>query len=128
MAQIDPQWRAQLRNPNTCVCVCVNVCAVSKTGTYNRYWIIDWDPLFCLRSSGHLLRLCNVFECVWVMVNALSLSMLNSALKCRSGRENCSKLPEFHLNVHLLTALLHRQKWLSFFSQEDTKRRDADMM
>lgn len=66
---------------------------------------------------------------MWVMVNGLSLSMLNSALKCRSGSENRPKSPEFHFNVHLATAPQPTESlsvqfllFLSFFRQEGGER------
>lgn len=85
------------------MCVCVRYL---KRSTYNRYWIIDWDPLFYPKALCRLSRLwvCVwVCACVWFTMDALSLSMLNSALKCRSGQGNRTKSPKFRSNVHLPT-------------------------
>lgn len=77
MAQIGPQRRAQLRNPNKCLCLCLCVCAHAIWNTtYNRYWIIDWDPLLCLRARSHLVRL------LWVCVGLDECSCLVDARRC----------------------------------------------
>lgn len=82
MAQIGPQRRAQLRNPNKCLCV--RVCAPSETeptigiglstGIRSFVWgpgVIYWDGS----------------ECVWVWMNVPALSMLDGAFKCSAGSE-----------------------------------------
>lgn len=80
-----PWWRAQLRNPN--VRLCVNVCAVSKQaytigiGLLTRILSFVWCPRATYWDCVY------VCKCVWVMVNALSLSMLNSPLKVQKWPE-----------------------------------------
>lgn len=84
MARIGPQRRAQLRNPNAGLCVHVCVCVrYLKRSTYNRYWIIDWDPLFYPRA---LCRLSRLWVCVWVCVCVCDSQWM--PLHCR-----CSTVP-----------------------------------
>lgn len=61
MVHIGPQRGAQLKNPKSRLSA--NVHIVSKASTYNRYWIIEWNPL---AVSSHRTT---YWDCVYVQVS-----------------------------------------------------------
>lgn len=107
------------------MCVRVEMCVwYQKQAFIIGIGLLTWILSFVWGPQATYWDCVYVCECLSVTVNALSLSMLNSALKCSRGWENRPKSPEFHFNVHLLIALLHRQRRLTFFRQEDIERRE----